>query len=74
MNWKRNDIKYHLVPDIPVSQVEISYQSEIMMPKMLFGSAICSAQLMFEAFQGCLATNSGASLVPEQTNLPNEHV
>lgn len=33
---EKNETKYHLVPNIPVSQVEISYKSEIMLPKKVF--------------------------------------
>lgn len=33
---------------MPVSQIQIVLNSEIMQPKMLFGIEVCSVQLMYE--------------------------
>lgn len=51
MYWKRNNKKHVLVPDMPVSQIEIILNSEITLPKMLFGIEVCSVQLMCETLQ-----------------------
>lgn len=71
--WKRNDINSNLVPDILVSQVEISNKSETMLPKIDFGAEICSAQLTHETLQAVWQQKVEKVLVSDQTNLPNEH-
>lgn len=49
--WKWNDKKYVLVLDIPVSEKQITLNSEIKRPKMLFGVKMCSVQLICETSQ-----------------------
>lgn len=51
MYWKRNDEKHAFLPDLSVSQIQIVLNSEIMLPKMLFGIEVCSVQLMCETLQ-----------------------
>lgn len=43
--------KKHVLPDLPVSQIQIVLNSETTLPKMLFGTEVCSVQLMCETLQ-----------------------